>query len=179
MKSYRAILLTIGFLLIVAPFGCGSVTGSPTTGAEFTDSGNPNNPLPNQGNRPSEPPTGGPRGSVALIGALCAKLTGECFVDIITYDNCAAQLSANTAIDTEIGLPDGETYVDLNAVFQGETAGSLTANRDAVLQCQADIAQLSCDDPAVQQVWDRGVSDDFINLELLIPQTPGSCVDMF
>jgi hypothetical protein len=144
-------LRLLGLLIVIGLAGCGG-----------TETGNPSG--------------GGGRGNPAarLGGAICEKLTG-CFGDVdgFTKEDCEGTIAESDALGSAFGLEE-EPPPDYAEVIDKVEVRELSANEDAVDECEEAIQSLDCKDPAVLEV---DTQDAFRNVEAMVRDE--SCSQVF
>ncbi len=140
LRSFFGTCFLLGMLL---PAGCGTETGNPGRDPEY------------------QPPLHS-SAAVALMDALCGKLT-ECLHDL-SLTECRSAVAASTTLAPVFGVEAPPVLSYLDVLLE---ADSFRADPDALNRCLASIGALTCDDPAVEAV--RFVDGSIANLDQMVP----------
>lgn len=157
-----------------------SACGSGSNGMGSTEAGNPTEPILGS-DFPSASDTNPSTYSVVweMKDTVCAKLTDECFPDLVAAAICEPAFLGSTSIGTTLGL--GQKYANLSVsqIIDLERAKTLVSDNLAGHHCTNEIAAMACDDPRLTAAFDPMRPDDFSRIAEMIPTTPESCGNIF
>ena len=112
-----------------------------------------------------------------LVCAICDR-TNSCEPQL-SESSCLAGLISSTQMQLgdEFGLPEEENSVSTQGIIDGLESGNYNANAAPLTQCITDIGALACDEVATG--YDINEPGNFENIENFIPETAGSCPNVF